>query len=420
MHFIDQLASRGLLQDISDEEGLRRLAAGAAFYVGFDPTAPSLQLGNLVPIIVSIHLAHAGLKPVILFGGATGAIGDPSGKSRERPLLPREKLDMHIAAQRKKAEEIFSRAGVQVQFVDNYEWTKDLSVIDFLRDVGKHFTVNYMLAKEVVKARLSGEGISYTEFSYMLLQANDFSHLFRSHGCRLQIGGSDQWGNLTAGLELIRKKAQGEAYAFSFPLITDSQGKKFGKSEGGALWLDAAMTSAFRLHQYFLNVADADVIKLLGVFTFLSAEKIGELAQALQANPERRAAQHALADEVCRLVHGEDALAEANKGAAVLFGGDLEGVSEETLSEIFQDVPSTELAAPELAELSFVDLLVKTGLAKSKGEARRLIANGGAYLHGVRISEPGLMMRETPQLQARFFVVRSGKKSYHAVRVTGA
>ncbi|MGI6525314.1 MAG: tyrosine--tRNA ligase [Bdellovibrionota bacterium] len=417
MNIIDELEWRGLIQDISDRDGIRQLPEQTVFYVGFDPTAPSLQLGNLVPIMVATRLGRAGFKPMILFGGATGAIGDPSGKSKERPLLSRETIDKNIAAQKKKVVEIFSRVGLEAEFINNFEWTRDMPIIDFLRDVGKYFTINYMLAKDVIKSRLSGEGLSYTEFSYVLLQAFDFFHLYQTKNCRLQIGGSEQWGNITAGLELIRKRVQGDAYGFCFPLITDSQGQKFGKSAGNALWLDGEMTSPFKLHQFLLNVTDEDVERLLKIFTFLSKEEIEKLCAEHRTTPEKRLAQHVLADHVCEFIHGKDAVNDANRGAEVLFGGSLDGLTDQVLADIFQDIPSTTCSSSEIAGMSVIDLFVRTGLATSKGEARRLIANGGAYVHGERISDPTMLIRSTTRGVAKFIVLRSGKKNYHTVKV---
>lgn len=417
MDFLSDLEWRGLLQDISDREGVRALAREHSFYVGYDPSAPSLQIGNLVPITVSLRLAKAGFRAVQLFGGATGAIGDPSGRSAERPLLSRQEITQNIKNHQSTVAAIFERMGVQAEFVDNYDWTKSLNTIDFLRDVGKYFTVNYMLAKEVVKARLEGEGLSFTEFSYMLLQAHDYFHLYNEKSCRLQIGGSDQWGNITAGLELIRKKGLGNAFALSFPLLTDSQGKKFGKSAGGALWLDAAKTSPYLFHQYWLNTPDADVIRYLKVFSFLSQGEIQDIQTEFESAPEKRLAQHVLADHVCDLVHGRQATADAKRSAEVLFGGSIEGIPDHQLREIFKDVPSSEIARSELSTLSLCDLFARTGLTKSKGEARRLIASGGAYLNNNRMIDPDMRLDGPWCAHSELIVLRSGKKSYHLVQV---
>lgn len=417
MGILTSLRERELVQDISDTDDLKGLSKGDGCYVGLDPTAPSLQIGNLVPLLVSIHLGRAGLKPLILFGGATGSIGDPSGKSEERQLLPRETIEENVTRQRQKALEIFNRAGVHLEFVNNWDWTHSVSILDFLRDIGKHFTVNYMIAKEVVKTRLNGDGISFTEFSYMLLQAFDFAHLYTHRNVRLQFGGSDQWGNITAGLELIRRKALGDAYAFSFPLITDRNGKKFGKSEGGAVWLDGAMTSPFKFHQFWLNVEDQEVIRFLKVFTLLPLDEIRELESTITTSPEKRLPHNRLADAVTELVHGAEAVASARRSAQVLFGGSVEGLKDEELLEIFSDVPSKEIPRTSLANLSVVDLLVESGAVKSKGEARRLIEGGGAYINSERVATTTATMADSPFLVRGVLVLRTGKKSYHLVKV---
>jgi tyrosyl-tRNA synthetase len=418
MNVLDELTWRGLIQDTSDPECLSKLKAGDAFYIGFDPTAPSFQVGNLVPLIVSIHLTKAGLKPILLFGGATGMIGDPGGKSAERNLLPLEKVAEHVKLQQAQANTLWKSAGLSVtpEFVNNIDWSKDISMLSFLRDVGKHFTVNYMMAKDSVKSRLSGDGISYTEFSYMLLQANDFLHLYQNKNCKMQIGGSDQWGNITAGLELIRRKIQGDAYALSFPLITNSEGKKFGKSEGNAVWLNAAMTSPYKFHQFWLNVPDSDVIRLLKIFTFETKDKISEMEQALQASPEKREAQKLLADTLCTFVHGADATAEAKRCAQALFSGSLNELSNEQILEVFEGSPSSTISPAQVGELDILTLL-STTVAKSKGEARRLVQGGGIYLDSERVSNEAMKLAETAILQKGFIVLRSGKKNYHLVRV---
>lgn len=418
MNIVDILAPRQLIQDQSDPEMISRLGPGDTFYVGIDPSAPSLQLGNLVPLIVAIHLGRAGLNPILLFGGATGSIGDPSGKNSERQLMDLATIEANAAHQRSQVEAIMARAGVKATFVNNYEWTSGVSVLDFLRDVGKHFTVNYMLAKEVVKARLDGEGISYTEFSYMLLQAFDFLHLYENFNCRLQIGGSDQWGNITAGLELLRRKGKTNACTLSIPLVLDSQGRKFGKSAGNALWLDPAMTSPYRLHQFFLNIEDARTAQLLRVFTFLEEEQIAGLESSLRDRPEERAAQRALADSVCTLVHGEAATRDARRSAEVLFGGSLEGLSDAQLLEIFSEVPSSSHDRQQLGAQPVSDLFAASGLCKSKGEARKLITGGGAYINNRRIMDCGETCAAHFSAGSAIMVLRSGKKNYHLVRLS--
>lgn len=417
MKLTEELRSRCLVQDCSNEDGVNNLSIGSPFYVGFDPTAPSLQIGNLVPLVTALRLARRGLKPIILFGGSTGSIGDPSGKSNERKLLSREEINANVKNHQKIVNDIFSRIGTEVEFVNNLDWTRDISILDFLRDVGKHFTVNYMIAKEVVSTRLNGDGISYTEFSYMILQAFDFLNLFQSHNCKLQIGGSDQWGNITAGLELIRKKTASEAYALSIPLIVDSQGKKFGKSEGATIWLDSQATSPYHFYQFWLNTPDSDVLNYLRIFTFLDESEILELESQFKSAPEKRAAQKKLAALVTTLVHGEKATEEAERSAQVLFGGSSDGLSESQLEEIFKDAPATTIEITKLKSLTFLDLLVCTCLAKSKGEARRLVESGGAYINSERVSDVSLVMGDSKVCEPGVFMLRSGKKNYHLVKV---
>ena len=416
-NWLAQLEWRGLLQDVSDRDQLAKLAAPASFYVGFDPTAAYLQLGNLIPLVAAIHIARAGLKPIILFGGATGSIGDPSGRSSERQLLPLETIAANVESQSAKSREIFKRCELDVTFVNNIDWTKNVSLLDFLRDVGKHFTVNYMLAKDTVKTRLSGDGISYTEFSYMLLQAFDFMTLYERNNCRLQIGGSDQWGNITAGLELLRRKGLPGAQALSIPLITDTAGKKFGKSESGAIWLDRAGTSPYQLHQFLLNTSDEDAVRYLKLLSLSSRQEIEDIIAQHTAAPHKRAAQHALADSVCTLVHGHDATLEAKRSADVLFGGSIEGVSDSELLEIFSEVPASEILASRLATTSIVDALVMTKLSSSKSEARKLVQAGGAYCNSQRLEDANLML-DTLLGARKLLVMRAGKKNYHLLRVT--
>lgn len=419
MDLFRELTWRGLIQETSDAEMFSKLRSGDAFYVGFDPTAPSLQVGNLVQIIVAIHLTKAGLKPILLFGGATGMIGDPGGRSAERNLLELNVVADNVSLQERQAKTLWENAGQNItpQIVNNLDWSKDVSMLTFLRDIGKHFTVNYMLAKESVKTRLSGDGISYTEFSYMLLQSFDFLHLYQNNNVRLQFGGSDQWGNITAGLELIRRKIQGEAYAFSVPLITNSEGKKFGKSAGNAVWLDPTLTSPYKFHQFWLNVPDADVIRLLKVFTFESEESIASIEKAMQEHPERREGQKLLADSICTFVHGAEATNDAKRCAAALFGGSLDGLSREQLLDIFSDAPSSTVSREQAETLDMLSLLATT-VSKSKGEARRLVQGGGIYVDSERLAAENTTVRDTKLLENGFIVIRSGKKNYHLVRLS--
>jgi tyrosyl-tRNA synthetase len=418
MDVLRELTWRGLIQETSDPELFSKLRAGDSFYVGFDPTAPSLQVGNLVQVLVAIHLTKAGLKPILLFGGATGMIGDPGGRSAERNLLELNVVADNVSLQERQAKTLWENAGqtVSPQFVNNLTWSKDVSMLTFLRDIGKHFTVNYMIAKESVKTRLSGDGISYTEFSYMLLQAFDFLHLYQNNNVRLQFGGSDQWGNITAGLELIRRKIQGDAYAFSVPLITNSEGKKFGKSAGNAVWLDPKLTSPYKFHQFWLNVPDADVIRLLKVFTFETEESIAAIEKSMREHPEKREAQRHLADSLCTFVHGAEATDDAKRCAAALFGGSLDGLSREQLLDIFSEAPSSTVSRAQLDSMDMLSLLATT-VSKSKGEARRLVQGGGIYVDNERLSAEMMPVRETKLSENGFIVIRSGKKNYHLVRL---
>jgi len=418
MNILEELTWRGLIQDISDPEAFSKLQPGDACYIGFDPTATSLQVGNLVQLIVAIHLTKVGLKPILLFGGATGMIGDPGGRSSERNLMSLEDVARNVVLQSEQAKTLWRNAGSNVspEFVNNIDWTRGVSYLEFLRDVGKHFTVNYMLQKDSVKSRLSGEGISYTEFSYMLLQAFDFLHLYQTKRCRLQFGGSDQWGNLTAGLELIRRKIQGEAFAFSVPLITNAEGKKFGKSAGNAVWLDPTLTSPYQFHQFWLNVQDSEVVQLLKVFTFTSREEIERLELSMREHPEKREAQKYLADALCDLVHGKAATEDAKRAAGALFGGSLEGLSDRQILEMLADAPTTTLTRVDAEKLDIVSL-VGTTVASSKGEARRLIQGGGIYLDSERVTDGTVQVSSTKIFERGFLVLRSGKKNYHLVKV---
>ena len=419
MDFLEELTWRGLLQDTSDPQLFSSLTAGDSFYIGFDPTAPSLQVGNLVQILVAIHLTKKlKLKPILLFGGATGMIGDPGGRSAERNLLPLEQVGKNVELQTEQAKQLWQHAGcdVEPQFVNNLDWVGEMSMLSFLRDVGKHFTVNYMLQKESVKTRLSGDGISYTEFSYMLLQANDFDHLYNTKNCKLQFGGSDQWGNITAGLELIRRRSQGEAFGFSVPLITNADGKKFGKSAGNAIWLDPELTSPYTFHQFWLNTPDTEVAKLLKIFTFCTPDEISDFEVAVKTAPQKREAQRYLADILCTFVHGRGATNDATMAANVLFGGSVEGLTRSQIEEIFAEAPNTVVSESELQGLTVLDLLART-VASSKGEARRLVQAGGIYIDNVRCEDASAEVTSTSLVTKRFLVLRSGKKKYHLVKV---
>ncbi|MGO4258646.1 tyrosine--tRNA ligase [Marmoricola sp. RAF53] len=414
-HLLDDLEWRGLIAHSTDLDALREaLTQGSVrFYVGFDPTAPSLHMGNLVQILTARRLQLAGHTPFALVGGATGMIGDPK-ESGERILNSLDTVKDWVERVRGQIEPFLSFEGENAAtMVNNYDWTASLSTIDFLRDIGKHFPVNRMLARDVVKSRLEA-GISYTEFSYVLLQSMDFLELFRQHGVTLQFGGSDQWGNLTGGVELIRRADSGKAHAFATPLVTKSDGTKYGKTEGGALWLDPEMMSPYAFHQFWLNAEDVKVGELLRIFTFLSREEIEGLEAQTAEKPFLRAGQKALADAVTTLVHGAEETEHAKIAAAALFGGgELRGLNGSTLAAALREAGATR-AAPGTP---YVDLLVATGLAKSKGEARRTITEGGAYLNNERVADPELVPGPDDLLAGGWLVLRRGKKNLAGVEV---
>jgi tyrosyl-tRNA synthetase len=383
------------------------------FYVGFDPTAPSLHMGNLVQLATARRLQVAGHTPYILVGGATGMIGDPK-ESAERTLNSLDTVKDWSERVRRQVEPFVSFDGSNAAtIVNNYDWTASLSTIDFLRDVGKHFPVNRMLQRDVVARRLES-GISYTEFSYVLLQSMDFLNLYRDHGVTLQHGATDQWGNITAGVDLIRRADGAQAHAFVTPLITKPDGTKYGKTEGDALWLDAEMMSPYSFHQWWLNVDDSQVGELLRMFTFLSHEEIEALEGETRDEPRRRSGQRRLADEVTTYVHGAQETEDAKAAAAALFGGgDLHGLSSSTLSAALREAGSTRVASL----LPVVELLVESGLVKSKGEARRTITEGGAYLNNVRIEDPDAEPQAADLIGGSWLVLRRGKKSFAGVEV---
>jgi tyrosyl-tRNA synthetase len=415
---LTDLQWRGLLADCTDLEALRkRLAEGpVTLYCGFDPTGDSLHVGHLMGQLTLRRFQLAGHIPIALAGGATGMIGDPSGRSSERNLLTREQLNHNIASIKGQLSRLldFNAAGNPARLVDNADWTAPISFLDFLRDVGKHFTLNLMLAKDSVKSRMEGEGgISYTEFSYQLLQAYDFYHLRNTCQCELQIGGSDQWGNITAGTDFIRKKLGVPAWGWTFPLITKSDGSKFGKTAGGAVWLDPKQTSPYRLYQFFVNTEDAKVCEYLRKFTFLTREQIEALEATHAANPGAREAHKALAREVTTLVHGADALAGAMKASEILFGGPLDGVSETIFNDVVGEVPTKDLEKAKLGEAgsSIADLVVHAGLAPSKGAARKDLESGGIYLNNARVDHTR-SVTTNDLLFGKYLLLRKGKRSY--------
>jgi tyrosyl-tRNA synthetase len=412
---LDDLVWRGLIAHSTDLGELREALSSSSvrFYVGFDPTAPSLHMGNLVQLVTARRLQIAGHTPYVLVGGATGMIGDPKETS-ERTLNSLDTVKDWSERVRRQVEPFVSFEGSNAAtVVNNYDWTASLSTIDFLREIGKHFPVNRMLGREVVARRLES-GISYTEFSYVLLQSMDFLNLYRDHGVTLQFGGSDQWGNITGGAELIRRAAGGKAHAFATPLITKPDGTKYGKTEGDALWLDPGMMSPYAFHQWWLNVDDSQVGELLRIFTFLSRAEIEALEAEAAEKPWLRTGQKRLADEVTTFVHGAHETAQAKEAAAALFGGgDLHGLSPTTLSAALQEAGSTSV--PSLVPV--VDLLVETGLAKSRGDARRTISEGGAYLNNVRVEDPDAEPQQSDLIGGSWLVLRKGKKHFAGVQV---
>lgn len=415
---------RGLVYDYT--EGLPDVLAHdkVTVYIGFDPTSDSLQVGNLLALMGLARMQRAGHTPIAVAGGGTGLIGDPSGKAQERPLQDAEKIAANVEAIRAQLARFldFEVRSNPARIVNNAEWLTAISMMDFLREVGKHFTVNYMITKDSVRTRLERqEGISFTEFSYMLLQAYDFLQLYDRYGCTVQAGGSDQWGNITAGVELIRRVRGARAYGLVYPLVTTPDGAKLGKTEQGTIWLDARKTSPYRFYQFWLNQPDAEAVRYLRYFTWLNAEEIAALEAATQERPEHRAAQRTLARELTRMVHGEQALADAEKASQVLFGGTVEGLSAADIEDIFADVPSSQLPrhALEGEGKPLLDLLVETGMVKSKSEARRLVASGGAYINNMRVDDAGANVTLSQVIEGRFLFLRSGKKQYHLVRVKG-
>jgi tyrosyl-tRNA synthetase len=416
---LDDLEWRGLIAHSTDLDALREeLAAGPVrFYVGFDPTAPSLHMGNLVQILTARRLQDAGHVPFALVGGATGLIGDPRD-SGERTLNPTETVERWVENVRRQIEPFLSFEGENAAtMVNNYDWTASLSTIEFLRDIGKHFPVNRMLARDVVRHRLES-GISYTEFSYILLQSLDFRRLYLDHGVTLQFGGSDQWGNLTGGVELVRRSEGARVHAFSTPLVTKADGTKYGKTEGGALWLDPTMMSPYAFFQFWLNVEDEKVGELLRIFTFLSHEEILDLEQQTEQKPFLRAGQRALAEHVTTLVHGAVQTEHIKAASAALFGGgDLRGLDPATLGSALLEAGGGEVAREDGVLPTIVELLVSAGLADSKGAARRTVGEGGAYLNNARVEDPEARPSDADVLGGQWLVLRRGKKTFAGVRV---
>ena len=414
---VAELEWRGFVHHAT-QQFQRHLAEGRrTVYCGFDPTAPSFQVGNLMPLTLLRHFQLRGHKPIVLMGGGTGLIGDPSGKPSERPLLSKEQIRDNVHRQRDQVARLldFDARETRALVLNNADWLVEQRLVDFLRDVGKHFTVNIMMQKESVQARLD-TGISYTEFSYMLLQAYDFLHLFRSKQCTIQVGGSDQWGNITAGIDLIRRVEGAEAHGLVAPLFTTATGAKFGKTEGGAVWLDPALTSVYKFYQFWLNTDDRDTERYLKLFTFLPRAEIDALLVQLKTTPAARAAQRALARDVTERVHGPDATAKVIRASEVLFGGfDPHAADDATFDVLAQELPTATVPARD--GVSLVDAVVQAGLAKSKSEARRSIEQGGIYVNQQRVKDPARSIASADWLAGRNLLLRKGKKEYGLLRL---
>lgn len=420
----DELTSRGLIYDATDGLADAFRSEHVTAYIGFDPSAPSLHVGSLLQIIALARLQRFGHSPIAVVGGGTGMIGDPSGKTTERQLLSRAEVESNVDAIRRQLSRFldFDARANPARLVDNHEWLGAVDLLSFLRDVGKHFTVNYLLQKESVSRRLENEdGISFTEFSYLLLQSYDFVQLFDRYECRLQLGGSDQWGNITAGIDLIRKLRGQKAHGLVMPLVTSASGVKFGKTESGTVWLDADRTSPFRFYQFWLNTSDKDVVRYLKHFTFLEASAIEELDHAGRKAPEARDPQRALAREMTTVVHGAEQMQRAEHASAVLFDEDITTLAVDDVLAVFQDVPSHEVPADTLdpAGVAVVDVLVRPDvkLAPSKSEARRLVQSGGVYVNNRRVTDPGARLTRDMAIGGRLFVVRKGQKQNHLIRL---
>ncbi len=424
MDIIEELEWRGLVSDCTDRDGLaKRLAKGAVtLYCGFDPTADSLHIGSLVPLLALRRFQQFGHNPIVVAGGATGSIGDPSGKSDERQLLTHEQLKANIEGVKKQLASFLdfdNDDANAAMLVDNADWTAPLSFLDVLRDFGKHFKVNAMVAKESVRARMEdrGSGISFTEFSYMILQALDFDHLLQQNECELQIGGSDQWGNITAGIDLIHRRQNRQAFGLTLPLITNADGTKFGKTEAGAVWLDAGRTSIYQFYQYWVRVDDRDVIRYLKYFTFLHLDETEVLARQHEEQPNARIAHKALAREVTALVHGEAVANEAIRASEILFGGDLDGITEATFREIAGEVPTHEIGLDRFGGegLWLPELLHEAGLAQSRGQARKDVKGGGVYVNNLRVDDEQHKLQHGDLLFGKYLLLRRGKRNYAVV-----
>jgi tyrosyl-tRNA synthetase len=424
MNLYDEFEWRGMVHEATPE--LREILSKEKLtaYIGFDPSAASLHVGSLLPVMGLARLQRFGHTPIAIAGGGTGLIGDPSGKTKERQLLTHEQVEENLAGIKEQLSRFlnFDAANNAASIINNADWLAPITMMEFLRDVGKYFTVNNLLAKEAIKRRLeTEEGISFTEFSYPLLQAYDYLVLHDQHGCNLQMGGSDQWGNIIAGIDLIRRLRSARAHGLVFPLVTTAAGVKFGKTEAGAVWLDAKLTSPYRFYQFWLNTDDRDAITYLKFFTWLSKEEISELEENVSAEPEKRKTQRELARQVTAMVHGETALEKALRASEVLFGKEISGLSVQEILDIFADVPSTELERSKFDGDAFTlgDALVVSGLAPSKGEAKRLVQGGGVCVNNRRVSDARQVITASELIDGQLLVLRKGAKHYHVIKVVG-
>ncbi|SFB17714.1 MULTISPECIES: tyrosine--tRNA ligase [unclassified Bacillus (in: firmicutes)] len=417
MDLLQDLQWRGIVYQQTDEEGIKDTLdkEKVSLYCGMDPTGDSMHIGHLLPFLTLKRFQNHGHRPIVLVGGATGLIGDPSGKKEERQLQTLEMVQHNVECLQKQLHMIFDFEGENgAIMVNNYDWAGSMDIVTFLRDYGKHIGVNYMLAKDTIASRLD-TGISFTEFTYTILQAMDFKHLYEHHNCKMQIGGSDQWGNITSGLELIRKMMPegSKAFGLTIPLVTKADGTKFGKTESGAIWLDAEKTSPYEFYQFWINTADADVIKYLKFFTFLSRQEIEALETSVQEEPHLRKAQKALAEEMTRMIHGEEALNQAIKISAALFSGDVKNLSADEIKQGFKDVPSYQ---PEEGVTSLVDLLVAAKIVPSKRQAREDVSNGAVSINGERVTDIEYTLSEEDRIENQFTIIRRGKKKYTMIK----
>ncbi|MDH5160495.1 tyrosine--tRNA ligase [Heyndrickxia oleronia] len=418
MNLLEELQWRGIIYQQTDEDGISEVLdkEKISLYCGIDPTADSMHIGHLLPFLTLRRFQREGHRPIVLVGGATGLIGDPSGKKEERKLQTLETVEYNVKSIKQQLEQIFDFEGENGAIMtNNYDWAGSMDLVTFLRDYGKYIGVNYMLAKDTIASRLD-TGISFTEFTYTILQAIDFYHLHKNHNCRMQIGGSDQWGNITTGLELIRKmNPEGEkAFGLTIPLVTKADGTKFGKTESGAIWLDPEKTSPYEFYQFWINTADADVVKYLKYFTFLSRDEIEKLEKAVEEEPHLRHAQKALAEEMTRLIHGEDSLKQAIKITDALFSGEVKNLTAEEIKQGFKDVPSINFSNSE--EIGLVDLLVEAKISPSKRQAREDIQNGAVYINGDRNTDVQYVLGEQDRIEEQFTIIRRGKKKYFLIR----